>query len=509
MKTFLQLSILIASVSVINCFAQTGWEVIPSGTNSNLNSIYFYDYEVGFAVGDSGTVIKSIDSGKTWQTLQTPVFSNLNDIYLFYRDTVEIVGDSGTMLFSTDGGSSWWEGPSFLTDNYYCVIFSDGNGICGGSSQSILWGTYTGTALYWTEVQSGFFGGGFWGTSMLSPEIGFVAGENSIFQPIFGKTTDSGVTWDFTAFYLNNNEGRATGIDFTDVNTGYISARVWNGTGAIAKTTNGGNDWTTTFNANPLWDINFPISGASLNGYAVGESGTILRTFDGGLNWISQQSPTSQRLNGVFFLDPDFGFAVGESGTILRTIDGGVPVELTSFTASITEKHISLSWTTATETNNRGFEILRAIKEDQWENIGFVPGHGTTTEMQKYSFNDDDVTSGKYEYKLKQIDFDGTFEYSQVVEIYIPIVNKFSLEQNYPNPFNPSTTIKFAIPERNFVTIKVYDVLGNEVATLVNEEKPTGEYEVEFSGKELPSGIFFYKLEAGKYSETKKMILVK
>jgi hypothetical protein len=359
---------------------------------------------------------------------------------------------------------------------------------------------------------------------MLSPDIGFVAGENSIFQPLFGKTTDSGVNWDFTAFYLNNNEGRATGVDFTDLNTGYISARVWDGTGAIAKTTDGGSIWTSTIFTNPLWSIDFPISGASQVGYAVGDQGTILKTSDAGMNWLPQQSGTTFRLNKVHFKDFDFGFAVGENGIILKTTTGGdpVPVELTSFTASVLqdEKAVQLNWKTGTETNNQGFEILRTIQNDNdsWTKIGFVAGYGTTTETQHYSFTDSDVKPGKYQYRLKQIDFDGSFEYSNVIEVEISSPDGFNLSQNYPNPFNPSTKIRLEIPSqaRNdnaLVTLKVYDVLGNEIATLVNEELPAGDYEVEFSrnliNQVLTSGIYFYQLKAGDFIQTKKMVLMK
>ena len=437
--------------------------------------------------------------------------------------TLCVVGDSGTIIFSLEGGNNWYIGSYFLTEDYYSVSFSGANGIIGGSSQTIVRAEFEGTSITFFEAQSGFFGGGFWGAYMLSPDIGFVAGENSIFQPLFGKTTDSGVNWDFTAFYLNNNEGRATGIDFTDLNTGYVSARVWDGTGAIAKTTDGGNNWNSTIFNTPLWSIDFPISGASQVGYAVGDAGTILKTFDAGTSWQQQQSGISQKLNKTYFLDPEFGFAVGENGIILRTTTGGdpIPVELVSFSTNVTNNEVYLNWTTATETNNQGFEILRTNQNeiDNWNKIGFVTGYGTTTETQHYSFTDNDVGTGKYRYKLKQLDYDGSFEYSQIIEAIVDAPTKFSLEQNYPNPFNPNTKIKFSIPqdvrgERQEVTIKVYDVLGNEVATLVNEEKPAGEYEVEFSlgrdsSPDIASGIYFYTLKAGNIVETKKMILLK
>ena len=190
-----------------------------------------------------------------------------------------------------------------------------------------------------------------------------------------------------------------------------------------------------------------------------------------------------------------------------------VPVELTSFEASVSNNDVELKWTTETETNNQGFEIQRSLTPtpsqregalDNWRTIGFVNGNGTTTEPQAYSFNDGNIASGKYQYRLKQIDFNGTFEYSNTIEVDISLPEKFSLEQNYPNPFNPSTSIQYAIPQnvrgkRQEVSLKVYDVLGNEIATLVNEEKPAGSYEVEFQSTvgshQLASGIYFYQLK--------------
>ncbi|MEJ2105223.1 MAG: T9SS type A sorting domain-containing protein [Ignavibacteriaceae bacterium] len=202
-----------------------------------------------------------------------------------------------------------------------------------------------------------------------------------------------------------------------------------------------------------------------------------------------------------------------------------VPVELTSFTASVlqNDKAVQLNWTTATETNNSGFEILRFAQNDkEWKTIGFIPGFGTTTEPKSYSFVDDlSLTpnlTNTLRYRLKQIDFDGSFEYSNEIEVEVDITPKeFVLYQNYPNPFNPSTVIRFEIPGQSalggrndnvLVTLKVYDVLGNEVVTLVNEEKQPGAYEVEFDASSLSSGIYLYKLQAGKFIQPKKMILV-
>ncbi|MCW8810914.1 MAG: T9SS type A sorting domain-containing protein [Ignavibacteriaceae bacterium] len=193
---------------------------------------------------------------------------------------------------------------------------------------------------------------------------------------------------------------------------------------------------------------------------------------------------------------------------------GIVPVELLSFTAGLNSGIVTLNWVTATETNNKGFEVERLQNYkitglQYWEIIGFIPGYGTTTETHSYSFEDNNLKQGNYQYRLKQIDFDGSFKYSDIVKVEISAPVEFSLEQNFPNPFNPSTSIQYAISGKQFVSLKIYDLLGSEITTLVNEEKPIGKYEVEFNATGLPSGIYFYKLQAGDFIQTKKMILMK
>jgi hypothetical protein len=185
-----------------------------------------------------------------------------------------------------------------------------------------------------------------------------------------------------------------------------------------------------------------------------------------------------------------------------------VPVELTSFTGYISQNKVNLTWTTATETNNSGFEIERK-SVDEWEKIGFVPGSGTTTELRSYSFNDENLTSGNYSYRLKQIDYNGLFDYSEVIEIEVGVPSQYSLEQNYPNPFNPVTTISYSLKDKGLVSLKVYDILGNEVATLLDKEMESGTYQYKFNASAIASGIYFYTLKAGDFLSTKKMILLK
>lgn len=190
-----------------------------------------------------------------------------------------------------------------------------------------------------------------------------------------------------------------------------------------------------------------------------------------------------------------------------------VPVELTSFTAFVGGNTVTLNWSTATELNNSGFDILRQSAQDgqnnQWEKIAFIAGYGTTTETRNYSFVDNNLAVGQYSYRLKQIDFDGTSELSDVVNVEVINPAQFDLSQNYPNPFNPSTTIKFSLPEASNVTLKVFNTLGEEVTVLVNRIMEAGTHEVNFEASQLQSGIYFYRLEAGTFSQVKKLTLLK
>ncbi|MCH6573842.1 MAG: T9SS type A sorting domain-containing protein [Bacteroidetes bacterium] len=188
--------------------------------------------------------------------------------------------------------------------------------------------------------------------------------------------------------------------------------------------------------------------------------------------------------------------------------DNPIPVELLSFTASVTRNTVTLNWTTATELNNLGFEIQRLSIENVWGKIVFVEGYGTTTETHNYSYVDANLTPGKYLYRLKQIDFDGQYEYSDVVEVEI-VPEQYTLYQNYPNPFNPSTNIEYSIPSESFVELKVYDVLGNEVASLVNEQQQAGVYRADFTADNLPSGMYFARITANEFTQVVKMILLK
>jgi transglutaminase-like putative cysteine protease len=196
----------------------------------------------------------------------------------------------------------------------------------------------------------------------------------------------------------------------------------------------------------------------------------------------------------------------------VRVSAGAVPVELTSFTATPQRSEVELHWATATEVNTYGFEIERRVisgSSNQWQRVAFVLGASTSSSPRNYSYTDKNLAVGRYAYRLKQIDNDGTFKYSYSVEVSIEAPKTFSLEQNYPNPFNPSTTIQYQLPTSQFVTLKIYDMLGKEVVTLLSEQKDTGNYFEIWDASKYPSGIYFCRLQAGNFSAMKKFVLLK
>ena len=202
-------------------------------------------------------------------------------------------------------------------------------------------------------------------------------------------------------------------------------------------------------------------------------------------------------------------YLVSFNGKIYRFIPSVVPVELISFSALEENGNVRLNWYTASETNNAGFKIERSRDGSDYEEIFFIGGNGTTTNRNVYSYLDETASFGIYYYRLKQVNFDGSFEYLHTVAINLGKPTQFVLKQNFPNPFNPKTVISFQIPVEGLVNLVVYDVLGNEVTTLINEQKKAGIYDVDFDASKLTSGIYFYKLTAGEFSLTRKMILLK
>jgi Secretion system C-terminal sorting domain/BNR/Asp-box repeat len=387
---------------------------------------------------------------------------------------------------------------------------------------------------------------------------------------MFDKSTDGGETWGIDIFISDIPGGwdfnvsgiwRANGLPITmcDISDSPYRGNIYvcwgdqrNGTSNtdvfFSRSTDGGETWSPALRVNDdntdrhqffPWMTVDPTTGAIWGVFYDRRNTTgsatdvyVVKSTDGGETFqnfkVSESSftPTSS----VFFGDYTnisawhnkiypvwMRLQSGELSVWTALIEDSitVPVEFTEFTASALSGSVLLKWKTATEINNLGFEIERSqlndsdINGNNFRLVGFVRGNGTTTEINNYSFNDEDLASGVYKYRLKQIDFDGSFNYSDIVEVNFIATDDFRLEQNYPNPFNPSTTISYQLPQTEFVTVKIFDAIGNEIETIVKEIKQAGVHEVNFDATKLSSGLYLYRIDAGTFHKSKKMLLVK
>lgn len=442
------------------------WSTRNLGINMDASSISMVNSQIGYISGTNCQVLKTTDGGVNWTPVTQP-YSGTFDIHTidFVSPTtgwafINYTAISGGNIFkTTDGGTSWVQQGSNITNAIYSA-------------------------------------------SMIDVNTGYVT-LNSSNKPIY-KTTDGGNTWFSVTTPLT---GITTSVKAIDANTLYIGASA--GSVRMAKSTDGGTNWTPVTLPVSV-DINSIAFIDADTGYVSGNTTTVVcRTTNGGSNWTFENLhlPT---LVGVNVLPNDIAFALGTFGSILRYDPHGfVPVELTNFTANVDVHIVRLNWSTATEINNSGFTIERKTNQTKWENIGFVPGFGTSTEPHSYVFNDANLNEGKYTYRLKQVDYDGSFEYSNEIEVEVLNPNRYMLTQNYPNPFNPSTTINFSIPNSELVNVIVYNTLGEKVTDLVNTILPAGQHEVIFDAKGFSSGVYLVKMTAGSFTKTIKMNLLK
>jgi hypothetical protein len=245
------------------------------------------------------------------------------------------------------------------------------------------------------------------------------------------------------------------------------------------------------------------------NGTAVDFSAINTQTLE--LNFTVDPSWVVDEMELVAFIQNLDGKEILQGTKIALQNLAPLPVELTSFTAKAFVGKVQLDWTTATEINNSGFEIERSFDGNTFSAVGFVRGNGTTTEPRSYSFTDDIQVNGiqTIYYRLKQVDFNGSVNYSEVVSVVPEIPIEYALGQNYPNPFNPSTKIKYSVPQNGLVSIVVYDLTGQKIATLLNEVKEPGNYDIDFNAAGLSSGVYFYRMTAGNFTQVHKMSILK
>ncbi|MBE2280463.1 MAG: T9SS type A sorting domain-containing protein [Ignavibacteriaceae bacterium] len=324
------------------------------------------------------------------------------------------------------------------------------------------------------------------------------------------RSTDYGVTW----ARVYQTSGEIPTIATPANSPGVAYATKWGGGGGFLRSTNYGLTWSE-LPGSVVGQSNWGVDVAPENpayivvGRYSGSNVYISRNT--GQSWITTTLPSSNY--SVVVVDTLTIFAA-QSGGFYKLRVPYIPVELSSFSANVTGSHVRLDWTTATELNNSGFEIhrreLQKLSEGEWEVIAFVDGNGTTTEKNEYSFVDYPKFGTSYQYRLKQIDFDGTYEFSSFVEVDTDIPSEYALHQNYPNPFNPETILSFSLPSEINVSLKVYDILGNEVASLINNELyQAGNHRISFNAVNLASGMYIYKISTANFTAAKRMLLMK
>jgi len=531
------------------------WNVIESGPNQGMNSSYyefcFTNGNNGVIVGNYGIILKTTNNGTTW--MKKSKGNSGFDIYgLSFTD--EYIGWAistnyylgSSILHTTDGGLNWMEQTSQMERMLVDIDFTDSdNGwLVGGD----IWNC-EGLVIYHTTnggsdwlIQMSDPQGALLAVSFMDEYTGWTVGCDGNDNGKILKTTNAGDSWFdqappnmnklFDVFFIDLLNGWAVGANGTIVHTTNGGINWINQASGLTQTLNGiyfvdlNNGWVVgmggrvlqTTNAGLNWILQISGTGQNLNrvyftdmenGWIVGNNGNILSTTNGGTDWILQESNTTKTLRDICFTDGVTGWIAGDGCTILHTTNGGLPVELTSFTAISNGKEVILNWSTATELNNLGFEIQRSTEGNEFFTVGFIKGCGTTSGQHTYTYSDTHLDNGKYYYRLKQVNYDGSYEYSDFIEVDFRAFSSYLLAQNYPNPFNPITSIGFSVPEKSNVKIIILNAIGEEVAVVLNEEKEAGYHQVQYNASNLPSGVYFYQLKAADFIETKKMLLLK
>ena len=397
-------AIIISVMITAQSFAQN-WQLQNSNTSNQLKGIQMLSANEGWACGDAGTMVHTINAGTTW-SLITLTGADLHQVVFKDASTGIVVGDNGTVFVTTNGGTNW------IAKSSGTSLQLRGAGFAGGST---------------------FYAVGDDGAAV--------------------KSTDDGNTW--TTLNAGTTE-RLLCVSAVDQN-------VWVGAmdGLMLFSNNGGTTFTSMSSpaTDDIKDIQF--INASI-GFAGGSNSFFMYTSNGGLNWTSRSAGIQVGLNGLHFVNQNEGWVVGGAGTLYSTTNAG------------------LNWIVEQSQTGQDLNSIHSFDgENAWAvgNIGVITtNYSSTTGVEDHSYFNPD---------------------------------KIQLEQNYPNPFNPSTTIKFTIPESGNTIVKVYNTVGSEITTLINEVKQPGTYEVDFNAAGLSSGAYFYSIETDDFREVKKMILLK
>ena len=562
MKKFVNILLLLAVfVPFIN--SQDGLDIWTTSTTT-IGRVYAMAIDENnpstiYACGLDQGVWKTTNSGVNWTQINNGLTNIQAQAIALCKNSSQVLyvgtapGANDGVYKSTDGGGSWSRVVNGIAEPAgtlgvqallvhpsnpniaYCTIFNAAANATNG-----IYKTTDGGAN-WFPIINGIGAIKNFLALAMSPADPNTIYAGSSFDPVTStgpsaiyKSTDAGANWVLSSTGLPTATTDINPIRTMQVsssNTNVVIATLFMNTanGGFYLSTDAGANWTKKQNGLPV-DIGSNMRSSAIrplfvNQFFVGLDGAdstgVWATTNGGNNWFDFNGGTM--LNTyvvralVFNPTGNHTLYAGRASTTVNL--GGVydytfsfvPVELVSFSSEVFGGNVNLSWVTATELNNYGFQVERRNAESEaWSNIGFVNGNGSSSEMHYYSFSDQSVPVGKYFYRLKQMDFDGNYEYSGESEATVTeVLHDYTLQQNYPNPFNPSTKISFSIPQSGFTTLKVFDVLGNEVANIIEGELNQGSYELQFNASGLSSGIYFYSLTSGEFAKTMKMILTK
>jgi photosystem II stability/assembly factor-like uncharacterized protein len=419
-------------------------------TNEHL---FFLNENVIFSGNDN--LYKTTDSGINWQSLGKGERGNLNAVDFSDSLNGVAVGEKGLTIYTNNGGKDWLRGDSTINFNLNAVSFADKNNCWAAGDSGRIYKSSNG-GKNWISQASNY--------SSRINSLSFVDNKNGWANGI--RTTDGGINW---TPYDTGTEGPFEAIYFISQFDGWMVSR----DGQILKTSDGGETWE---DENSRFQYEYDLYSVFFlddsTGWNCGGGGLIAKTTDGGKTWETQHTDQNT-LYQIKFINSSYGFAVGSREDILFTNDGG------------------RTWNNRVITSDFA-PVMKSIALIDTNNIWLAGSRGTIikSKLIPYNSQNSDTSQGGNN--------NGN-----------TIPTDFILYQNYPNPFNPSTRIDYSIPRSSFVTLKVYDILGREAATLVNEEKPAGNYEVEFNGSNLSSGVYFYRIEAESFVSTKKLVLLK
>jgi photosystem II stability/assembly factor-like uncharacterized protein len=523
--------------TIMSCNDGGIWLSTNSGntfTNLNQNLTLTQFYRIAASPFTPSRILGGTQDNGTQQT-----YSALNWVAAYGGDGGEvcfnpfnsnfILGETqnGGIFRTTNGGTSWssatsgistgenvaWVAPIIAHPTTDGTFYTARQRVFRSTNNGGVWSAVSGNVNGSSAVRE-------MAISKSNPSILYATSGANIFL-----STDGGATFTSKTSGLPGRTITSVNINPNDENIALLTFSGF-ATNKVYKTTDMGNTWVSIHGNLPDSPVNdgfiYTYDTQNPHTYFVATDVGVFLTQDNGSSWV--ELPNNLPNTVIMHLDYSPSNQMLRAGTHGRGVyeafvDLIIPVELVSFTAETGVNIVTLNWSTATETNNQGFEIERKLKNQEWVNIGFVNGKGTTTEIQNYSYNDDYSLlpyEGTVLYRLKQIDFNGTYEYSEQLAVNLTFIPaEYYISQNYPNPFNPSTTIKYSLPVESQVRINIYNALGEVIESLVSKIQDFGNYEVSWNAQNYSSGIYYYSFEVNSvdgskfHREMKKIVYLK